>query len=130
MEAKDIKWCPQHGYPLPCYKCGMPLSQLEEVSNNAAYRKNLPYLTSGQSYIKRIAQAQAEISFKAGHKHALEGAVIEGGYESVKKAGIREVVESLKKPCPHSYDCISQVNIGSCAICWQAQLKDWGIDED
>ncbi len=27
MEAKDIKWCPQHGYPLPCHKCGMPLSQ-------------------------------------------------------------------------------------------------------
>jgi len=22
---EDIKWCPQHGYPLPCDKCGMPL---------------------------------------------------------------------------------------------------------
>ena len=21
---EDIKWCPQHGYPLPCAKCGMP----------------------------------------------------------------------------------------------------------
>lgn len=30
MEAKDVKWCPQHGYPLPCYKCGMPLSQLQQ----------------------------------------------------------------------------------------------------
>ena len=36
---------------------------------------------------------QAEVSFKAGFKYALEGAVIEGGYESVKKVGIREVVE-------------------------------------
>ena len=27
MEAKDIKWCPEHGYPLPCEKCGFPLSQ-------------------------------------------------------------------------------------------------------
>ena len=23
MEAKYIKWCPQHGYPLPCNKCGL-----------------------------------------------------------------------------------------------------------
>jgi len=23
MEAKDIQWCPQHGYPLPCDKCGL-----------------------------------------------------------------------------------------------------------
>ena len=30
MKAKDIKWCPQHGYPLPCYKCGMPLSQPQQ----------------------------------------------------------------------------------------------------
>ena len=30
MEAKDIKWCPQHGYPLPCDKCGMPLSKLQQ----------------------------------------------------------------------------------------------------
>ena len=30
MEANAIKWCPQHGYPLPCYKCGMPLSQTSQ----------------------------------------------------------------------------------------------------
>lgn len=30
MKAKDIKWCPQHGYPLPCHKCGMPLSQPQQ----------------------------------------------------------------------------------------------------
>ncbi len=27
MEAKDVKWCPQHGYPLPCDKCGMSLTK-------------------------------------------------------------------------------------------------------
>jgi len=51
MEAKGIKWCPQHGYPLPCHKCGMPLSQqdqrdiykagikevVEFVNNNSIY---------------------------------------------------------------------------------------------
>jgi len=30
MKSKDIKWCPQHGYPLPCYKCGMPLSHVSQ----------------------------------------------------------------------------------------------------
>jgi len=30
MKAEDVKWCPQHGYPLPCYKCGMPLSKLQQ----------------------------------------------------------------------------------------------------
>ena len=30
MKAKDIKWCPQHGYPLPCDKCGMPLSRPQQ----------------------------------------------------------------------------------------------------
>lgn len=30
MKTKDIKWCPQHGYPLPCYKCGMPLTQIQQ----------------------------------------------------------------------------------------------------
>ena len=30
MEAKDVKWCPQHGYPLPCYKCGMPLNDIQQ----------------------------------------------------------------------------------------------------
>ncbi len=30
MKDKDIKWCPQHGYPLPCHKCGMPLSQTSQ----------------------------------------------------------------------------------------------------
>jgi len=30
MKPEDIKWCPQHGYPLPCYKCGMPLSEPQQ----------------------------------------------------------------------------------------------------
>ena len=30
MGAKEINWCPQHGYPLPCFKCGMPLSQMKQ----------------------------------------------------------------------------------------------------
>ena len=28
---EDKKWCPQHGFPLPCDKCGMPLTQQKEI---------------------------------------------------------------------------------------------------
>ena len=24
LKPDKIEWCPQHGYPLPCAKCGMP----------------------------------------------------------------------------------------------------------
>jgi len=102
-----------------------------------------------------VLEAQAEISFKAGQEEQprtpqtdLENELADKEYARLyreariktqreidlcfeaHKAGIMEVVEALKKPCPHSHDCISQVNIGSCAICWQSQLKEWGIDED
>ncbi len=40
MEAKDIKWCPQHGYPLPCDKCGYPLSQLDQKQIFESGRKS------------------------------------------------------------------------------------------
>ena len=30
MKARNVKWCPQHGYPLPCDKCGMPLTQISQ----------------------------------------------------------------------------------------------------
>jgi len=67
MKAEDIKWCPQHGYPLPCTKCGMPLSQLQ----------------------------QKEISFKAGaDEEAKQGiARCSMTYDDGKRAGINEVVE-------------------------------------
>uniref|UniRef100_A0A6M3LEJ7 Uncharacterized protein n=1 Tax=viral metagenome TaxID=1070528 RepID=A0A6M3LEJ7_9ZZZZ len=54
----------------------------------------------------RIAQTQSEISFKA---------------------GINEVVEWGKETCPHCIGmtyCYKRV----CDTCWQAKLKEWGID--
>jgi len=85
------------------------------------------------SVFNQLTSIQAEISFKAGYKYALEGAVIEGGYESVKKAGIRKVVEWIEG---NSWDGSLQHwgagdNIGiQCFHLdeWQAKLKDWGID--
>jgi len=41
METKDIKWCPQHGYPLPCYKCGLPLSSTDQKEIYKAGQKNV-----------------------------------------------------------------------------------------
>ena len=68
-----------------------------------------------------LVRKQAEISFKAGFKYALEGAVMEGAFGSIKKLGIKEVVdwilENNGQP-DHILDL------------WEAQLKEWGINED
>ena len=48
MEAKYIKWCPQHGYPLPCDKCGMPLSQASQKEiYRAAIREAVEWIKTG-----------------------------------------------------------------------------------
>ncbi len=76
---------------------------------------------------KSIALAQAEISFKAGYKLALEGAVMKGGYESVKKVGMREVVEFIEEReflCTNTKCLLSEdYSKGE----WQAFLKEQGL---
>ena len=67
---------------------------------------------------ERLAE-QDRISFKAGYKEALEGAVMEGGYESVKKAGIREVVEWVEG---------NIMGVGLDYRRWQAFKKKRGIE--
>lgn len=80
-----------------------------------------------------VAKAQAEISFKAGYKQAIEDQTIE--VEKAYKLGIREVVEfvvankmiplcdyritgTIRQDEEHRKDC------RKCA--WQAKLKEWG----
>jgi len=67
-------------------------------------------------------EESAEISFKAGFKYALEGAVMKGGYESVKKAGIREVVEFVEGNIPKILS-----NYVGFWQSWQAKLEEWGL---
>ena len=43
MGKKDIKWCPQHGYPLPCNKCG--LGQYE-AGEQAGRREAMAWVAS------------------------------------------------------------------------------------
>ena len=52
MKPSEVKWCPQHGYPLPCPKCGMPLTgpQQKEI-----------YEAGRQSAIKEIFEWGSEI---------------------------------------------------------------------
>ncbi len=62
----------------------------------------------GLNLWKLVARHQAEISFKA---------------------GIKEVVGFLDKPCPHSGGLEEQqLRAIDCTECWQAQLKEWGIN--
>ena len=30
MTKEVLQWCPAHGYPLPCYKCGLMPVQLKQ----------------------------------------------------------------------------------------------------
>ncbi len=51
LEAKDSKWCPQHGYPLPCDKCG--LGQYEagkQTGRNESVEWFLKHKIEGQGY--------------------------------------------------------------------------------
>ncbi len=45
--------------------------------------------------IFKVTEDIFEITFKAVYKHALEGAVMEGAYESIKKAGAKEERERI-----------------------------------
>lgn len=72
-----------------------------------------------------LLERQAEISFKVGYKYALEGAVMEGAYESIKKLGIKEVVDYLDfKESPEWEACAVTIPWKD----WQAKLKEWGIE--
>ena len=74
MKAEDIKWCPQHGYPLPCYKCGMPLSQpqqkeIYEDGRRAGIKEVVGWIESvptreidgAEQYICTLEQWQAKL---------------------------------------------------------------------
>lgn len=113
-------------------------------------RADLPAYGSGsaehwQAEYKAVAQAQAEISFKAGeHKQKLicsqcpnagsclntEGCLeeIESGLEAIKKAGIREVVEWLEGEFVKATGDLVKPYRFINEDGWQAKLKEWGIE--
>ena len=52
----------------------------------------LPVVLKANIYEPKLEVA-IETAYKAGYKRALEGAVTEGGYESVKKQGMQEITD-------------------------------------
>ena len=73
---------------------------------------------------------QAEVSFKAAWKYALEGAVMEGAYDSIEKVGIRKVVEWIGKNCPEANQYWHSLLLPKLLLDmeeWKRQLKEWGI---
>lgn len=74
-----------------------------------------------ESKIEYERTVQAEISFKAGYKQGAEDNYKAG--QDDYKAGIKEVVEFVESTGEmHHTSKIAKE--------WQAQLKEWGIDED
>lgn len=79
-----------------------------------------------------VAQAQAEISFKAGKKEAyrLMAEPTESHGRAMFKAGLMEVVEWITRDCLHYTehpDDIGDMLITIRELDLQAKLKEWGI---
>ncbi len=77
--------------------------------------------------ITSLLEQQAEISFKAGYKHALEGAVMNGAFDSIKKLGIKEVVGWIKSHQLIEPDKNSLSRFEPFYQIEQEKLKEWDI---
>jgi len=87
------------------------ISQLESVNN-------------GQD----IAEAQAELSFKAGYEQKCFE-TYEAGVKDGNQKGIREVVEWLHQDINREiHKGFEVVIFKALGEDWQAKLKEWGID--
>lgn len=79
---------------------------------------------------KSVAQAQAEISFKAGKKQGMTDkiGVLNAEYRAGKKAGIKEVVEFIEKHTHTMNTNMYGISLGR--VEWQAQKKEWEVSND
>ena len=86
---------------------------------------------------RMIAEAQAEISFKAGYDEAVRfthrqfDANLPEIMEQSRLLGMREVVEWLNQNClgcQSNTPCNRNEYLGFHKPSWQAKLKEWGIN--
>ena len=80
--------------------------------------------------LEAIAEAQAEISFKAGIKEVGISLLVkeeEGMCARAKQEGIKEVIEGYRKirACTH---IPGYHNLADCSRCEEAKLKEWGVN--
>jgi len=87
----------------------------------------------------RVVEAQSEISFKAGQQWVWDEGIIQQTFDEGKKKGIREVVEWIDGLIIGVDNCKFEERLDGDKGCivldmnenqWQAQKKEWGIDED
>ncbi len=79
--------------------------------------------------LKLIKETQAEISYKAGRDSFLDDVGnVTIPLSEAHKAGRREVVGWLDKPCPHTGGLEEQqMRAVDCPKCWEDAKKEWGI---
>ncbi len=104
MEAKDTVMTPQQIKELKSKKWCSPA-------------RNYDYTVEELM----VAEAQAEVSFKAGYEQAKKEDLITTNdlVADSRKAGIKEVVEWIKNHNAQPDEILDD---------WQAQLKVWGIE--
>lgn len=78
MEAKKVKWCPQHGYPLPCAKCGLGLEELGyEKGKKAGMKKVVEWIEANFE-----PTVPMTLDYNKWHAKLKEWGLQQGGQES------------------------------------------------
>lgn len=116
MSDSETKWCPQHGYPLPCPKCGMPNPDESELLGQICDELNKTHKTGATywmpnrldeftrdviaktaSVLKAQEQAKVERIFKA-----LDDCIetreklVQTSYQAGMVAGLKQFRQALK----------------------------------
>lgn len=82
------------------------------------------YLEGHRQALKQVAQAQAEISYKAGYNAAADKGLEACGKCEARQEGIRKVVEFADSECPHSHFRNAR---RFCDRCWENFKKENGL---
>jgi len=51
MNRKEVQWCPQHGYPLPCDKCGYSTIPDDLMLTDKEIRRITYDVSGGQEFV-------------------------------------------------------------------------------
>ena len=113
VTKSEIEWCPQHGYPLPCAKCGMP--KPDQPSR----------LLTGNEWMDIWATGVKDEEHRRVYVNYLSGLIRQDDKTAsiVRAEVLKEVGEWRNEPCPHYAHIppdrlVTTITKSDCDICW------------
>ena len=113
LKPDKIEWCPQHGYPLPCAKCGMP--KPDQPSR----------LLTGNEWMDIWATGVKDEEHRRVYVNYLSGLIRQDDKTAsiVRAEVLKEVGEWRNEPCPHYAHIppdrlVTTITKSDCDICW------------